>query len=95
MGFLLALIVAICIFGMYITNYHLESIYIFEGVSSLFPIGMIIGIFSLALFFYYFLYYIFYKKWLKSGFFITALLGIIVAICMGIIVCITYVGQIE
>lgn len=87
---LLLLIPSIIIFGMYMTGFHVEHIYPFMGISPLFPIGLILGIFSLILFAMYFLRYAFSKKFFGVGFLITAIISCIIALSLGFVSTIEY-----
>lgn len=78
------LVPSVILFGMYLSDFHIENIYPFMGISVLFPIGMVLGIFSLVLFILYFFRYAFTKKWFGVGFFVTAIVSFVVAISMGI-----------
>lgn len=91
--FILLLIPSIMLFGIYLSDFHIENMYIFMNISPLFPIGMVIGIFSLIVLALYFLRYTFTKKTFGIGFLLTGIISFIVAISMGIVLIFTTFSQ--
>lgn len=91
--FTILLVPSVILFGMYLTDFHIENMYPFMGISVLFPIGMVLGIFSLVLFILYFFRYAFTKKFFGIGFLVTAIVSFVVAISMGISILIGIFGS--
>lgn len=92
---LLVLIPATMLFGMYLSDFHIENMYPFMGISPLFPIGMILGIFSLILFVLYFFRYAFTKKWFGVGFLVTAIVSFVSAISFGVVLILGIFSQLS
>lgn len=78
--FLAFLIFAVFLFGMYLVDFSIENMHIFMNISPLFPVWMMIWIFSLILFIIYFSKYTFTKKFLNIWFLITAIISFFIAI---------------
>ena len=78
------LVPSVMLFGLYLGNFRLDNVHIFSEFPVFFPIGMIIGIFSLIVFVVYFIRYAFFGKSFGIRFFLTGLVSFIVAILFGV-----------
>lgn len=83
--FTILLVPSVILFGLYLSDFHIENMYIFQGIPSVFSVGMVLGIFSLILFILYFFRYAFKKKFFGIGFIVTAIVSFVVAICLGFV----------
>ncbi|RKW22090.1 hypothetical protein D8B46_06005 [Candidatus Gracilibacteria bacterium] len=83
-GCFLLVIPSVFLLGAYFSNFHIKNIYPFMEMPILFPIGMVIGIFSLVMLGIFFMHYTFNKRTLGIKFFLTGSISFIIAITMGV-----------
>ncbi|PID83895.1 hypothetical protein CSB09_03630 [Candidatus Gracilibacteria bacterium] len=91
-GLIAILIPSIILFGAYLADFSVGNMYPFMDISPFFPIGMVIGIFSLIILIIVFFQYGFFRKF-SLNFFTTGLVFTIIAITFGGAVAFDFMGK--